>query len=151
MFAMLHGALPPDIGGPARGHPAAGDALADAVDAQFSAGLDLVTDALDGGPDAGAGLLSALEAGDTGADGLVVRRWRAIAVAVDAAAARHGRPAVAAATITGPFTLARRAGSQGRAADLGAALAVELDSLAEAGCTLVIVDEPDAIEVGADR
>ena len=47
-----------------------------AVRAQLDAGLELVTDGLVRWPDPAAALLDAIRAGDTGADGLLVRAWR---------------------------------------------------------------------------
>ena len=94
-------------------------------------------------------LLDALGHGDTGAQGMLVRAWRSTAAMPEVA----GR--TVAATLTGPYTLARAgridgAGGPGDPLDLAARLAAELASLAEAGCPLVIVDEPAAVRIGSD-
>ena len=139
MFAMLHGVLPAFPGD---------DQLRAAVDAQVDAGLELVTEAGALLPDHDAAILGALAAGDTGPRGLLVRTWQATADAVRVAAG-DGSSLAAAATITGPFTLAARSGS-GDAALIGEALAGELVALAAAGCSLVVVNEPEVVGIGAD-
>ncbi|HEY3336274.1 MAG TPA: hypothetical protein VGK16_13660 [Candidatus Limnocylindrales bacterium] len=138
MFAMLHGPLP----APADG----ADPLHDAVTAQLAGGLDLVTEAGSLLADRDAALLRALDEGDTGPDGLLVRVWRATATA---AASMGESPVAVAATVTGPYTLATRH----RGLDpvsLGERLLGELVALAAAGCPLVVVDEPEAVGIGAD-
>jgi hypothetical protein len=142
MFAMLHGTLPALPGD---------DSLRAAVDAQVEAGLELVTEAGALLPDRDAAILGALGAGDTGPRGLVVRTWQATAEAVRSAG--DGSTVAAAATITGPYTLSAREGSGEGAMTgeaIGDALAGELVALAAAGCPLVVVDEPEAIAIGAD-
>jgi hypothetical protein len=137
---MLHGPL-----------PGAGDgetALRQAVAAQLDASLELVTEAGALLRDRDAAILGAIEGGDTGPDGLVVRTWRATADAVRAVGG-SGTSAAVAATITGPYTLARRTAS-GDGAMLGSRLQGELVALAAAGCQLVVVDEPDAATIGTD-
>ena len=140
MFAMLHGALPALPGD---------DPLRAVVDAQVEAGLELVTEAGALLPDRDAAILGALAAGDTGPRGLLVRTWQATAEAVRLAAG-DGSSIFAAATITGPYSLSARTGS-GDAAAIGEALAGELVALAAAGCPLVVVDEPEAVGIGADE
>ncbi len=140
MFAMLHGALPALPGD---------NPLRAVVDAQVEAGLELVTEAGALLPDRDAAILGALEAGDTGPRGLLVRTWQATAEAVRLAAG-DGSSVFAAATITGPYSLSARTGS-GDGAAIGEALAGELVALAAAGCPLVVVDEPEAVGIGADE
>ncbi|MEO5965748.1 MAG: hypothetical protein ABIR11_09810, partial [Candidatus Limnocylindrales bacterium] len=60
------------------------------------------------------------------------------------------RSVVPAATVTGPYSLALRTGDVGRAGSLAGLLGQELATLAAAGCSLVIVDEPAAVGIGAD-
>ncbi|MEO5965903.1 MAG: hypothetical protein ABIR11_10600, partial [Candidatus Limnocylindrales bacterium] len=56
------------------------DALvAEGVRAQVDAGLELVTDGLVRWADPAGALAAALERGDTGADGMLVRAWQATA------------------------------------------------------------------------
>ena len=136
---MLHGPLP-NLGGD--------DALQAAVEAQVEAGLELVTEAGTLLPDRDAAILEALRSGDTGPHGLLVRTWLSTAEAVRMAAG-DGSPVAAAATITGPFTLAARSGT-GDGAMIGEALAGELVALAAAGCPVVVVHEPGAVALGAD-
>src|SRR6188472_1961320 len=112
MFAMLHGALPAVPGG---------DPLQAVVDAQVEAGLELVTEAGALLLDRDAAILGALEAGDTGPRGLLVRTWQATAEAVRLAAG-EGSSVFAAATITGPYSLSVRTGSSDGVA-IGDALA----------------------------
>lgn len=150
MFAMLHGAwpIPP------------GDAVGDvrtrvegAVRAQLEAGMELVTDGLVRWPDPAAALLDAIEAADTGADGLLVRAWRETAdVAAELAEAADAPPPTTAAVLTGPFSVATAAGLGARATTtLARRLHDELVALGEAGCALAVIDEPAATGIGADE
>src|SRR5829696_586419 len=149
MFAMLHGAWPvaPD--------EAAADArtrVEAAVRAQLDAGLDLVTDGLVRWPDPAAALLEAIDAGETGAEGLLVRAWRETAD-VAAALAQPGAdspPPTTTAVVTGPYTLASIAGGDAKATTLALHLRDELLALAEAGCALAVIDEPAAVAIGTD-
>ena len=136
---MLHGPLPP-LSGDA-------DPLDAAVGAQVEGGLGLVTEAGTLLGDRDAAVLRALDDGDTGPEGLLVRTWRATAEATRATGADQATVAVAA-TIPGPFTLGARTSREPAA--LGSLLVGELVALAAAGCPLVVVDEPDAIHIGAD-
>jgi len=140
MFAMLHGALPALPGD---------NPLRAIVGAQLEAGLELVTEAGALLPDRDAAILGALETGDTGPRGLIVRTWLETAETVRLVAG-EGSSVSAAATITGPYSLSTRTGS-GDGAAIGEALAGELVALAAAGCPLVVVDEPEAIGIGADE
>ena len=151
MFAMLHGAWPqaPDEGGAdERAHVEA------AVRAQLDAGLELVTDGLVRWPDPAASLLDAIRAGDTGPDGLLVRAWRETA---DIAASLAGRdadapPPTTAAVLTGPYTLASGARLDDEATtSLALQLHEELLALADAGCTLAVIEEPAATGIAGDE
>lgn len=155
MFAMLSGPWP-------RVKPDGSDAEVDAEDrvrevvgTQIEAGMGFVTDGHVRWADPAAAVLVALEAGDTGPDGLLLRAWRATAAA--ASAMRAGIPAAQA--LPGPYTLGRRgryglpapgAEREEHTLSLAAALASELAALAAAGCPIVIVEEPAAVDIGAD-
>lgn len=141
MFAMLSGRLPRPAD--ADGDPTA--AVAWAVRTQIEAGLDLVTDGGVRWADAGVAVLDAIESGDTGADGRLVRAWRDASGAAEVAAG-----VAVAAVVPGPWSLAGRAGERGRAVTLARELARELNALADAGCPLVVVEEPDAVGIGED-
>jgi hypothetical protein len=141
VFAMLQGPLPIPPDGPST--------LDDAVAAQLEGGLDLVTEAGALLPRRDEAILRALDDGDTGPGGLIVRTWRATAEAAGLGRGCSSTVTVAA-TITGPYTLATRAGARDATA-LGGLLHGELIALASAGCPLVVVDEPDAVRVGADE
>ena len=145
---MLHGRWP----GPTE-DPTGGDAdrfAAAAARAQVEAGIDLVTDGLVRWGDPSRALLEAIERGDTGPDGMLVRAWRATSTLPGAAGA------TVAATMPGPYSLALAAGATdgahtaGEPVQLAGVLAGELASLAAAGCTLVVVDEPAAVRIGTD-
>lgn len=155
MFAMLSGPWP-------RVKPDGSDAdvkwddrVREVVGLQVEAGMGFVTDGHVRWADPAAAILAALEAGDTGPDGLLLRVWRATA----AAASAMGTDVPAAQALPGPYSLGRR-GSYGLPApgaereehtlSLAAALASELAALATAGCPIVIVEEPAAVDVGAD-
>ena len=175
MFAMLSGAWPRVTAGgldlaaleadvEAGGRSAAylqaavEELIAEAVRAQAEAGMGLVTDGHVRWADPGASVLEALAAGDTGPDGLLVRAWRATAVA--AAATGSGVPAAQA--ILGPYSLGQRdaidrrpafdpsADREGTTIRLAATLAGELAALAAAGCPMVVIEEPSAVGMGAD-
>src|SRR5690242_3368164 len=146
MFAMLHGAWPLIGDAGATDHRST---LERAVSAQLDAGFDLITD---GGVHRDADG----DGRDPVGEGRVVVAWREAVVAVRRHAGRDDavdraatQPAVAA-TITGPYTLAVRGGAPAAADEIGRRLAVEIEALEEAGCPLVIVDEPEAIGIGAD-
>ncbi|MHB8892684.1 MAG: hypothetical protein ACYC65_11650 [Candidatus Limnocylindrales bacterium] len=176
MFAMLCGAWPRVTAGgldldaleaevtagrlPAADLAEAVEALVrETVAAQAGAGMGFVTDGHVRWADPQAAVMAALEAGDTGPNGLLLRAWTA--TAASAAAAATGVPAAQA--LPGPYTLGRLGADPGRPADperarfreertlrLAAALAAELVALAAAGCPLVVVEEPAAVEIGAD-
>jgi hypothetical protein len=132
--------------------------VTEAVEAQVEAGMGFVTDGHVRWADPGAAVLVALQAGDTGPGGLLVRAWRATAaVAAGMSATAVGVPIAQA--IPGPYSLGRRgcpdlAPSSGereeRTLQLAAILAAELAALARAGCPMVVVEEPAAVLMGAD-
>jgi hypothetical protein len=143
MFAMVHGPWPRP--------PDATDeldaALERAVRAQVEAGIDLVAD-----PHVPwlrpAVLADALASGDPA--GLVVNAWRRTNDVASAVAPPDLPQPTVAAAITGPFTLARGTSSRGDVLRAGVRLHEVLVRLAEAGCSMVVVDEPTASEIGAD-
>jgi len=123
--------------------------LAEAVGAQVAAGMGLVTDGWVRWADPARAVLAAFKEGDTGPAGLLVRSWRATMAITDAPVAQ---------VVPGPWTLSLR--DVGGFGDLGvvtgqasahaATLAGEFAALADAGCSVVIVDEPGAVGVGAN-
>jgi hypothetical protein len=148
MFAMLHGAwrlTPDEDEGDERGR------VETAVRAQLEAGLDLVTDGLVRWPDPASALLDAIRAGMTGPDGMLVRAWRDTADVAASLAAGDGPPSTTAAVLTGPYTLASAATDVPEATTLARRLHDELLALAEAGCTLAVIDEPAATGIGTDE
>jgi hypothetical protein len=147
MFAMLHGAwplTPEEAEGDERGRVEA------AVRAQLDAGLELVTDGLVRWPDPAAGLLDAIGGGKTGPGGMLVHAWRETAGVAASLAAGDGPPPMTAAVLTGPYTLASATGDAAQATTLARRLHDELLALAEAGCTLAVIDEPAAVQIGED-
>ncbi|HEX5829038.1 MAG TPA: hypothetical protein VFY23_16045 [Candidatus Limnocylindrales bacterium] len=141
MFAMVSGSLPL-VGGSATHGP---DAVAAAVAAQATAGLELVTDGGARWPSLPVAVREALDEGDTGADGLLVRAWRETA-ALPAAVDR-----TVAAVVPGPYSSSLAAGGAPEAPRLAALLNGELEALAAAGCQLVVVEEPAAVAIGTDE
>ena len=153
MFAMISGAWPRVL---ADGSLLEDDddqaverLVAELVAAQEAAGVGLIRDGDVRWADPGAAALAAIAAGDTGSGGWLERAWRATA--------GHTALPVAQA-VPGPWTLAiRDVGGwgdpsvvAGRALELAGALAADLTALAEAGCTVVLVNEPAAVAVGED-
>jgi hypothetical protein len=127
---------------------------AEVVALQVDAGIELVTDGQVRWPDLAMAVVTSL-AGDTGADPLL-DAWRATAALTD-------RPVAQA--VPGPYSMGRRAagGSDGQAKDevgeaarrdrtlaLAESLALEVRALAEAGCPVILVEEPAAVDVGDD-
>jgi hypothetical protein len=143
MFAMLNGRWP-GVARPGAVETEVERLVVEAVRAQADAGMDLLTDGLVRWADPVDAVRGALEQGDTGAEGMLVRAWRATAGLPDAA----GR--TVAAVVPGPCTLAEVAGSLEAAERLAVQLAGELEALSAAGCPLVVIDEPAAIRVGGD-
>jgi hypothetical protein len=151
--------------------------VVEAVEAQIGAGMGFVTDGHVRWADPEAAVLEALAMGDTGPDGLLLRAWRATAAVaaatgagVPAAQAVPGpyslgrRAALVPGASTGLLTSTGLPGSSrppgdrealqgGREAHtlrLAATMAGELAALAMAGCPLVVVQEPAAVDIGAD-
>ncbi len=122
--------------------------VAAAVHAQETAGLDLVTDGQVRWPDLGAVVLRAIEAGDIGVDGRLAHAWRSTAALTERTVAQ---------VIPGPYSLGRRV-TEGQDAtarteftlELAERLRTQLGSLAEAGCSMVQVEEPAAVAIGDD-
>lgn len=162
MFAIVHGAWPRALDdgsdlGALEAEVAAGragpDALRDAVEravarvveVQVEAGIELVTDGQVRWPDLGDATLGGL------ADGShpLLEAWRGAAALTD-------RPVAQA--VPGPYSLGRRAepgtpdpgGRRERTLALADRLATEVRVLAEAGCPVVLVEEPRAVDVGED-
>ncbi len=142
MFAMLGGAFPADV--------------ESAVDAQLDAGLELVTDGRETLPaavGARAALLDDLLAGrGSGA----VAAWNRAEQRLAGRAVAGPTVAVAvavAATMPGPWSLAAADGGVrvrgARAIEIGEALGDEVAALRAAGCTLVRIDEPTALDLAA--
>jgi hypothetical protein len=133
--------------------------VAEAVTAQVEAGMGIVTDGGVRWADPAMALLAAIRAGDTGADGMLLRAWRSVAGLVDAVDVADVADRSVAACVTGPWTLAladvggwRDATVvPGRAGELADVLAAELEALAEAGCPIVMVAEPGAVDIGDDE
>lgn len=118
--------------------------VAEVVAAQVDAGVELVTDGQVRWPDLGRAVATAL-AGDAGPAALV-DAWRATQALTD-------RPVAQA--VPGPYSLGLGAGGEApmraeRTRALADALAVEVRALAEAGCPVVLVEEPRAVDVGED-
>lgn len=139
MFAVVHGAWPRVTGD----DPAA--AAARVVQIQEAAGIDLLTDGQVRWPDLGEAALAGIEDGSRP----LLGAWRVTAALTE-------RPVAQA--VPGPYSLARRepAGALGaaelreRTLALADALAAEVSALAEAGCPVVMVEEPCAVDVGED-
>jgi methionine synthase II (cobalamin-independent) len=134
MFATILGRLPPPVSS-----TDPDDAVREAIAAQELAGLEPLTDgrlrwADDLGP------LGGLHSWDTP---LTVEEWR-FAASCTTQAVKQALP--------GPYTLGRRlgAGRRRRAVTMAIAEALhaEIAALAEAGCPLVEIDEPDAVLIG---
>ena len=125
MFATITGSLPPTPGPEPQ-------AVRAQVDLQVRLGLEPVVD----GRDAFA----------VGSDGDIVERWRAAAGLTDRAVKQ---------ALRGPYTLGHR--SMGAAGDRGAMtmqvaerLARDLRRLADAGCPMIEIEEPEAVRIGTD-
>jgi len=148
MFAMLHGSWPSPA---ARDEDDERGRVTRAVRAQLDAGLELVTDGQVRWQDLSQALLGALDDGDTGPSGLLVRSWRDTAEIAAGMTHAGTQPATVAAVVTGPFTLARVRGDPSLTVTLAERVGGELAALAGAGCAMVVVDEPDAVAIGSDE
>ncbi len=176
MFGMLSGALPRitadgiDLDA-LEAEVAAGTATREAFDAatdrlvaelvgaQVEAGLELVTDGQVRWHDLGGAVVAAISAVHEDSPGappaspdgspasLLTSAWRSTAALTDHPVAQ---------SIPGPYMLGRRAGG-GSAAErrkrtlaLADTLGDALRSLADAGCPVVVVEEPDAVRIGTN-
>lgn len=156
MFATLAGGYPPARRGPESPLDDPDDLVRAAVADQEAAGLEPITDGLLRWPD----LFEAFALGLGGTAALAAGRprWRgATTIAAWQFAAGCTDRAVKQG-IAGPYSLARRALPGRSAAErerltlrLAALLHREVVELAEAGCPLVQVEEPGAIEIGSDE
>jgi hypothetical protein len=135
MFATLSGRYP---AGPGRSDD---EAVRDAVEAQVAAGLEPISD---GGWTWSDPFVTAA----TAASGFATAAWRATAAIAGQRAVRQALP--------GPYSLGRRSAAGDtvarRRATLEAAerLHDEIVGLADGGCPLVWIDEPDAVLLGQD-
>ena len=82
---------------------------------------------------------------------MLVRAWRETTDVAASLAAGDGPPPTVAAVLTGPYTLASAASNAAEATALALRLHDELLALAEAGCTLAVIDEPAAIGIGTGQ
>ena len=136
-FSMLGGSCPaPDV--------------AAAVADQVVAGLDPVTPGVPTVPREAAAAAALVAAIREGRGSGALEAWSVAVAAV-------GDAAAAAAALPGPWSLAAcaapgpaGAGRRTLAIELGEALAAEAAALAAAGCPLVRVDEPVALDAGVD-
>ncbi|HEV8490188.1 MAG TPA: hypothetical protein VGQ58_10415 [Candidatus Limnocylindrales bacterium] len=141
MFATLLGRLPGLDSDPGnRADP--DDAVREAIAAQELAGLEPLTDGRLRWPDAFGPLRGLAELASWQAP-LTVAEW-SFAASLTTQAVKQSLP--------GPYTLGRRLvpGRRRRAVTtaLAEALHAEVAALAEAGCPLVEIDEPDAVAIG---
>lgn len=145
MFATLLGGLP-------RPEPASGDGASldemvrEAVAAQELAGLEPLTD----GRLRWADLLAPLRGLDSRST------WHAPLTVADWSFAAASTTRAVKQALPGPYTAARRLepGARRRRSltlALAEALHAEVLALVEAGCPLVEIDEPDAVEIGEDE
>jgi methionine synthase II (cobalamin-independent) len=130
--------------------------VADVVAVQVEAGVELVTDGQVRWPDMAMTVVTGL-ADATGGRHPLLEAWQATASLTDRAVAQ---------AVPGPYSMGRRAADGddlGEAADIGGsgrpdrtlaladALASEVRALAEAGCPVILVEEPGAVDVGEDE
>jgi methionine synthase II (cobalamin-independent) len=157
MFATVLGALPrPDL---ASGGGAEDDhAVREVVAAQDQAGLEPLTDGRLRWPDPLAPLRG-MAGLDLTEDRLVVVRspsWQAPLTVADWSFAASCTTRAVKQALPGPYTAGRRLDPGGRRRSsltlaLAEALHAEVLALAEAGCPLVEIDEPDAVAIGDDE
>jgi methionine synthase II (cobalamin-independent) len=147
MFATLLGGLPrPE---PASGEGASLDEMVrQAVAAQELAGLEPLTDGRLRWPD----LLAPLR----GLADPRLPKWQAPLTVADWSFAAAATTRAVKQALPGPYTAARRLAPDGRrrrslTLALAEALHAEVVALAEAGCPLVEIDEPDAVAIGDDE
>jgi len=126
--------------------------VAELVGAQTDAGLELITDGQVRWRDLADAVVAAVSAADADSPDaspadLLTAAWRSTAVLTD-------RPVAQA--VPGPYSLGRRAAGGSAAARrsrtlrLAQALGGALSALAEAGCPVVVVEEPDAVRIGTN-
>ena len=166
MFGMLSGALPRTtadgidldaLGAEVAAGTATREALdaatdrlvAELVGAQVDAGIELVTDGQVRWHDLTRAMVAAIDgrSSDGSPASLLTSAWRSTAALTDHPVAQ---------ALPGPYTLSRRAGKGSAAArrsrtlELAAILGEVLRALAEAGCPVVVVEEPDAARIGTN-
>ncbi len=138
---------------------------AEVIVAQVGAGMDLVTDGQVRWANIGTAVLDAAAAGRLGAEGPLVTAFRA---------ARAPDGVTLAQAVPGPYTLGRRAIGVAVAHAIAAGetpphesrreaargevtvafadgLSREIAALAAAGCRMILVEEPDAVQIGEDQ
>jgi methionine synthase II (cobalamin-independent) len=81
--------------------------------------------------------------------GTVVDAWRAAVAAASAAASASAASVAVKQSLLGPFSAARR--DSGDALERAEAVAAVVVALAEAGCPLVEIEEPDAAAIAGDE
>jgi hypothetical protein len=147
-LATLEAEMPSGFAAVERVGAAVDAVVADVVRSQADAGLDLVTDGDVRWADPEATLLRALAEGDMGSRGHVVRGWLSTSAMTDR---------VVAQVLPGPYSTGRRVQAGADPAerreftlDLASRLNVELLGLAENGCPMAVVEEPDAVTIGDD-
>lgn len=168
MFAVVHGAWPratsdgvdldaleADVAAGRADESALREAVdglvADVVGAQVEAGIELVTDGQVRWPDMAMTVVGALAgsgSGEAGPAHPLLEAWQATTRLTD-------RPVAQA--VPGPYSLGRRTSDGGerdqaarhdRTLAVADALATEVRALAEAGCPVILVEEPRAVDVG---
>ena len=168
MFAVVHGAWPrattdgvaldaleADVAAGRADEAALREAVdglvADVVAAQVEAGIELVTDGQVRWPDMAMTVVDALAgsgSGEAGPAHPLLEAWQSTTRLTD-------RPVAQA--VPGPYSLGRRASDGGeldeaarhdRTLAIADALASEVRALAEAGCPVILVEEPRAVDVG---
>jgi methionine synthase II (cobalamin-independent) len=154
MFATLLGGLPrPDSASADRA--ADDEAVREAVVAQELAGLEPLTDGRLRWPDAFAPLrgLAGLSFGEGAPVVARLPSWTGPLTVADWSFAASCTTRAVKQALPGPYTLGRRLDPGGRQRSsltlaLAEALHAEALALAEAGCPLVEIDEPDAVAIG---
>ena len=144
MFATLLGALPQ----PLDAGRTAEDQIVAAIRAQEAAGLEPVTDGRLGDP--GFDRLATLLGAPNGTDraiASVLKAWRATAASATGAAKQ---------ALPGPYSLGLRSGvdpaeREAQTLAVAEALAAIVSALAEAGCPIVEIEEPEAARIGTDE
>ena len=150
MFATLAGGYPAPVPIDPSG-AGLDDAVRAVIDDQIAAGLGLLTDGSLRWPDPLRAIGRALLPHGT----RLPHRSRPLTVAAWSRAQEQAGGLPVKQCLPGPFTLGRRLAAEPAARrDLTLALADvlagELSDLAEAGCPFIQVDEPDAVDIGAD-